>query len=91
MSTITVTIEQLREMIGVQVWHEGMRCEVVEVLEDGPALILVGVDGDTIQADQFGSPSRRVPPTHTVPVIGSDGDRLHPAFVALNLFDHFDH
>ncbi len=88
MSGPSVTIEQLRAMIGVQVSHEGTRCEIVEVLDDGPVLILVSVDGDTIQADQFGSPSRRVPTTHTVPVLGSDGVSLHPAFVALNLLDH---
>ncbi len=75
-------------MIGVQVNHEGACCEVVEVLEDGPVLILVSIDGDCIQSDQFGSPSRRVPTTHIVPVLGSDGVSLHPAFIALNLLDH---
>lgn len=88
MTGISITIEQLRSMIGVHVWHEGVRCEVLEVLEDGPTLILVSIDGDTIQADQFGNPSRRVPTTHTVPVVGSDGATLHPAFVALDLLDH---
>lgn len=87
MNRITVTIEQLREMIGVQVWHDGMRCEILEVLEDGPSLILVSVDSDTLQSDQFGNPSRRVPQTHTVPVLTSDGTALHPAFLALDLID----
>lgn len=85
MTRITITIEQLRDMIGVQVWHEGTCCEVLEVLEDGPSLILVSVEADTIQTDQFGNPSRRVPKTHTVPVLSGDGTALHPAFLALDL------
>ena len=87
MNRITVTIDQLRNMIGVQVWHEGTRCEVLEVLEDGPSLILISVDGDTIQSDQFGNPSRRVPQTYAVPVLNSDGTALHPSFLALDLID----
>lgn len=88
MSPINISMDQLRSMIGVQVWHEGVCCEVLEVLDDGPALILVSVDGDTMQADQFGNPSRRVPQTHAVPVLSNDGEALHPAFLALDLIDH---
>ena len=87
MDQLTVTIEQLRNMIGVEVWHEGTRCEVLEVLEDGPSLILVNADGATIQTDQFGNPSRRVPQTHAVPVLSNDGTALHPAFLALDLVE----
>lgn len=87
MTPTTVTMDQLRSMIGVQVWHDGMRCEVLEVLDDGPALILVSADGDTMQPDQFGNPSRRVPQTHSVPVLSGDGASLHPAFLALDLID----
>lgn len=87
MNNVTVSMDQLRNMIGVQVWHEGMRCEVLEVLEDGPSLILVSADGDTMQPDQFGNPSRRVPQTLAVPVLTGDGSALHPAFLALDLID----
>lgn len=87
MNTITVTMEQLRDMIGVQVRHEGTRCEVFEVLEDGPSLVLVRADGDTMQSDQFGNPHRRVPQTHAVPVLTGDGSALHPAFLALDLVE----
>ena len=87
MSGIHISIEQLRGMIGVHVHHEGVRCEVVEVLEDGPTLILASIGEDTIQSDQFGSPSRRVPQTYTVPVVASDDTGLHPAFLALELIE----
>lgn len=87
MSRLNVTIDQLRDMIGVQVWHEGRRCEVLEVLEDGPSLILVSIESDTIQPDQFGNPTRRVPQTHAVPVLNHDGSGLHPIFLALDLIE----
>lgn len=81
-----VSIDQLRDMIGVLVSHEGVQCQVLEVLEDGPTLILMCVEGDTMQPDQFGNPSRRVPETHVVPVMNHDGTTFHPSFLALNLF-----
>jgi len=86
-SNVEIGIDQLRSMIGVQVQHEGEHCEVVEVLEDGPALILASIGGNTIQSDQFGNPSRRVPQTYTVPVLAPDGSGLHPAFLALELVE----
>lgn len=85
MSETEISIERLRDMIGVQVHHEGVRCEVVEILEDGPTLILTSIGEDTIQSDQFGSPSRRVPQTYLVPVLAADGSGVHPAFLALDV------
>lgn len=75
--------QSLRRHIGRTVRHMGMACRVVEVLDDGPALVLQGADA-VIQANRFGDAHRRVPHTYTVPVRDAHGDP-HPDFLALHL------
>jgi hypothetical protein len=87
MSGIVITLEQLRGMIGQKVRYEGVRCQVIEVLEDGPSLVLIDVGEDGIQIDQYGNPRRRVPQNYTVPVLSAAADGLHPAFLALELWE----
>ena len=82
MSGIFITLDQLRGMIGQHVRHEGLQCEVIEVLEDGPSLVLASLGESSIQIDQFGNPSRRVPQTFTVPVLTSNRIEIHPAWPA---------
>jgi len=74
-------------MIGIHVNHTGVPCKVVEVLEDGPSLVLISIDENHIQADQYGNPARRVPQTYTVPILTADGGAIHPAYMALDLVD----
>lgn len=74
-------------MIGLRVQHDGILCQVIEVLEDGPSVVLMDVRRDTIQANQFGGPGRWVPETYTVPVLTADRSALHPAFLQLDLYD----
>ena len=85
MTNISISIEELRGMIGITVCHEGTHCKVVEVIEDGPHLILVDLDLDSIQPDQFGSPHRRVPQTYMIPVLSDETDELHPTYLALEI------
>ena len=33
-------VEHLRELIGLKVKHQGSQWEIIEILEDGPALVL---------------------------------------------------
>lgn len=87
MSSINISIDQLRKMIGIYVSHQGIDCKVVEVLEDGPSLVLVSMDENHIQTDQYGNPLRRVPQTFNVPVLSADGNTIHPSYLALDLLD----
>lgn len=85
MSEINITLDQLRNMIGVHVYHQGVACNVIEVLEDGPALVLKCLDETHVQSNQFGDPSRRVAQTYIVKVLSADGRSIHPAYLALDL------
>jgi hypothetical protein len=86
MGEIIITLEQLRNMIGLHMLHQGVRCQVIEVLEDGPSLVLQSVEeSPTIQPNQYGEATRRVPVTYTIPVLNKDHTELHPDFLALDL------
>ena len=87
MSEIVITLAQLRSMIGVRLSHQGIPCRVVEILEDGPSIVLMSIEEQHIQSDQYGNPKRKVPQTFTIPVLGSDGKSIHPAYLELNLLD----
>ncbi len=69
----------LRQLIGRRARYQGARYEIIEILEDGPSLVLQECGNHTIiQADQLGEAHRRVPPTLTltVPVIEKDAADL---------------
>ena len=78
-------MDRLRGMIGACVCYRGADCFVMEVLEDGPALVLQDAKQTDIQDNKFGDPHRRVARTYTVPVVEADGERLHPEFMAVQL------
>ncbi|MDR2877515.1 MAG: hypothetical protein LBV36_05695 [Chromatiales bacterium] len=62
--------------IGQRVRHNGQIYEILEILIEEPALMVLQSEGHTtIQPDQHGEAHRRVPETITLPVIvGSDGE-----------------
>jgi len=67
-------IQTLRQHIGRNVRHKNIIYEVIEVLEDVPALVLQDCEHHTkIQADQHGEAHRRVPETKTI-IIPVDND-----------------
>lgn len=81
-----VSLEQLRALIGRRVRHAGVQCQVIEILEDGPALVLQDCEQHTIiQPDQHGEAHRRVAPTFIVPLAGDEPGELNPTFVNLQL------
>lgn len=72
-----MTCEDLRHIIGRQLNYKGHNCEIIEVLEDGPQLVLRNLDFDEIntlqsesrnpiQPNQFGEAHRRTPETFTI-------------------------
>jgi hypothetical protein len=88
MDEIVITLSQLRGMIGLRVRHEGAEWQVIEVLEDGPSLVLEDLRPTRMpQADQYGETSLWVPHWVTVPVLAEDRRELHPDFLGLDLLD----
>lgn len=86
MPEIEITQAQLRGMIGLTVRYRGHTCCVIEVLEDGPSVVLEERGpAKALQEDQFGDPQRRVPRTFTVPILDEQRTGIHPEFLALDL------
>ena len=84
MSVNGITLPRLRQLIGRDVIHRGIRCRVLEVLEEKPALVLLDNEQNIANQDnQFGDPGRRVPKTYTVYVMSGDGMGMNPDFSAL--------
>ena len=84
MSEIIITLEQLRGMIGIELYHNNRACQVIEVLEDGPSLVIQYYEND-IQENQHGDAHRMVPETQCIPVLSSDKTQLSEIFLSLDL------
>lgn len=83
-----LTTEGLRRLIGRRVRYRGRELRVLEVLSDGPALVLSEPEGQRhIQANQFGEAGRRAPETWTIPVYNPGRRELHPLFQELGFDD----
>lgn len=81
-----IRVEELRELIGLRVKHQGSHWEIIEVLEDGPSLVLQDCEHHTvIQPDQHGEAHRRVPTTLTIPIFERESRDLNPMLVNLDL------
>ena len=88
MQQITLSVEQLRGMIGLRVRYRGSDYQVIEVLEDGPELVLSDLRGSgEVQNDLHGQAHRLAPRTECVPVLNTARDGLHQEFLALELLD----
>jgi len=81
---IVISTEQIRSMIGLQVKYHDVYCRVVEILDDGPAIILEDMEQHiSIQADQHGEAHRRVPQTYTIIVLSPDKMEFSSTFLSL--------
>ncbi len=79
-------ITKLRQLIGVRVRYLEDIWQVIEILEDGPTLVLESLQQrKTVQQNQYGEGYRRVPQRLSIPVYGGDRQSLHPDFLTLEL------
>lgn len=86
MPELTISLSQLRSMIGQRVVYQGHVCWIIEVIEEQTALVLqMDSSRGTIQSNQFGDAHRRVNEIITVPVLTADRSALHQDFLALDL------
>jgi len=89
MTKLNISIEQLRSMIGLKVLYNHVTCRVVEILEDGPALVLEDLEHrQKIQPDQHGEAHRIAPKTYTVDILSPDCTEFSSAFLAMEPRDN---
>ena len=81
-------IDYLRNLIGVRARYHGALFEIIEVLEDGPSLVLQDCEKHTtIQADQHGEARRRVPLTMTLPIPMTISGAIDTTSIGLEILD----
>ena len=86
MSEIVITLDQLRGMIGIKLCYNNKECQVIEILEDGPSLVLQYFEND-IQENQHGTAHRRTPETFCITVLSNDKEELSELFLSLDLIN----
>ena len=86
MSEIVISLDQLRGMIGIELYCDNRVCQVIEVLEDAPSLVLQYFEND-IQENQHGNAHRRTPETFCIAVLTSDKKELSELFLSLDLIN----
>jgi hypothetical protein len=84
---LDITLDQLRGLIGVQVYYQTCDCVIIEVLEDGPSIVLQAYEATCIQHDQHGEAHRHVPRTMAIPVLSPDKTELSAALLSLDLIE----
>ncbi len=78
-------VELLESWIGLETIFEGKRLRVIEVLNDGPSLVVEELGGDPeLQEDAYGFFEGFTPKTYVVPVFSSiERQTWHPLVQAL--------
>jgi len=85
---LRIDSDKLKKLLDQPLTYQGMPCRVIEILADGPALVLRDQhDHRIIQANQYGEAGERLPRTFTVPVFDPRGDGLNPDLPELAAFD----
>ena len=80
------TVQRLRSLVGAELRYQGMRCVLVEVLEDPAMLVLRPIGAEpVIQADNFGKPMRHAPQLFELPVFAPDGVTLSAELQLISL------
>lgn len=84
MSQLNIDLNHLRTMIGLHVHYRGVHCVVLEILEDGPAIVLEDREQHTnIQPDQHGEAHRKVPRTYTIHIYNAERIEFSTEFLSL--------
>jgi len=58
-----ITVAELRKLIGTELTYNNETHQIIEVLENGPTLVLQQHHNSSIQINQFGNANRRTPDT----------------------------
>jgi hypothetical protein len=84
-ATVLLNSEKLGNLLHRRVTYQGVECRIIEILDEGPALVLQDCRHESvIQANQYGEASRRVPRLFTVSLLNVRRDALNPALTELS-------
>jgi hypothetical protein len=88
MDNMHSALQQLRDLVGLEVRHQGDLYLVIDVIEDGPSLVLQDCQQPvTLQNDAFGDGLCPVPHTLVLPLWQGESDEINPEFLNLCIAD----
>jgi hypothetical protein len=68
----------LRGLIGQELEYQGIRWRIIEILDEGPQIVLAHAERDNvIQTDQYGQPTRRGREVRSIPLGAELEDDFH--------------
>lgn len=82
---LSSALSQLRQLSGARVRYLEDVWEIVEVLDDGPTLVLESLKRRVVQGSQYGEGHRRVPQRLSIPLLTNDGQHLNPELRGLKV------
>lgn len=86
MPLLDISVDQLRSMLGLRVSYRGTIYTVLEVIEDGPAIVLEPeIAIPSIQPDAYGNARRQSRSLVTIPILSADRQAIHPEFLVIDL------
>jgi len=75
-------LHEMQKLIGRHIRYEGCHCEIIEILAEGPAVVLHKYTTSEIQPNLFGEAQRRAPGTYTLPLYSRETHDIHPVILA---------
>lgn len=79
-----LALKLLTPLIGIQGQQASRVMELVEILHEGPSVVLLDTSSPpSIRADQYGDPRIRSPRTFTLPIISESEPDVHPVLRAM--------
>ena len=81
---LSIEPAKLKNLLGHHLNYSGTPCRVIEILDEGPALVLQDCgEYAAIQSSQYGEARRRVARVFTVPLLNLRRDDINPSLIGL--------
>jgi hypothetical protein len=71
-------LSKLNSLIGHEVLYDSRHFVIIDIVQDGPAVVLEAHEDLYIQSNAHGVANRRRPRTHTIPLKSEVRNDLHP-------------
>lgn len=75
-------LNTLHKLIGLEFRYDNRSCTLIEIIDEGPSMVVQCQDVKTIQVNQHGNAHRKSQPTYTIACLNEFQTDLHPVLKA---------
>jgi len=76
------SLNTLHKLIGLEFSYDNRSCTLIEIIDEGPSLVIQCQEKKTIQTNQHGNAHRKSHPTYTIACLNEFRTDLHPVLKA---------